>query len=312
MGSMSRQRLTMVAAFLAVYVIWGTTYLGLRFGLEGFPPFILNGIRFSVAGGLLLAVSILRGQSPPTRRQWINIAMVGPLMLVGGVGLVTVAEDLGVGSGIAATAVAVIPVWAAVIAGLFGQWPRRLEWLGLAVGLLGVLVLSQEGDFRTTAAGGVLIVVAPILWSLGSVLNQRLDMPPGSTMSTATQLLVGGAVLLALGPLRGERVVEAPSLGAWIALGYLIVFGSIVALSAYVYLLRTVRPAMATSYAYVNPVVAVAAGVVIGGEVLTGPVFVAMPLILAGIALVTLAQRRGEATQPDPLLADEIAFEEAA
>lgn len=308
----SKKSLTLMAALFSVYVIWGTTYLGLKFGLEGFPPFVLNGIRFTVAGGLLFAFAKLRGQPLPTRRQWANVAVVGPLLMVGGVGLVTVAEDLGVGSGIAATAVAVIPVWTAVIAGFFGQWPRRMEWLGLVVGLAGVVVLSQEGDFRATVAGAALIVIAPILWSLGSVLNARVEMPSGSMMSTSTQLLAGGVVLVVLGPVRGERITETPSLVAWLALVYLIVFGSIIALSAYMYLLRTVRPALATSYAYANPLVAVVAGVVLGGEILTGPVFVALPLILAGVALVTLAQRSRRAAEPAPLPVRVVPLEEAA
>ena len=140
-------RATLVLALLAVYLIWGSTYLALRFGLEGFPPFILNGIRFLVAGAAMYAVLRFRGSDAPTRRQWWNAARVATLMLAGGVGLVTIAEDLGVGSGIAATAVAIIPVWAALTSGLFGAWPRPLEWLGLATGLAGVIVLAQEGDF---------------------------------------------------------------------------------------------------------------------------------------------------------------------
>jgi drug/metabolite transporter (DMT)-like permease len=137
----------------------------------------------------------------------------------------------------------------------------------------------------------ILLAVAPILWSIGSVWGSHLDLPRPA-MATATQLLAGGAVLALLGALRGERITELPSAPAWLALGYLIVFGSIVAYTAYVYLLRTVRPALATSYAYANPVVAVALGVTLGAEVLTGPAFIALPLILAGVGLAALAPRR--------------------
>jgi drug/metabolite transporter (DMT)-like permease len=283
--------LTVGAALISVYLIWGSTYLALRFGLEGFPPFLLNAIRFLVAGAVMYAVLRLRGTPSPTPRQWWNAARVGALMLAGGVGLVTIAEDVGVGSGVVATAVAVIPLWAALVSGLFGRWPARLEWIGLVVGLAGVIVLAQEGDFTSNPIGMILVLVAPISWAIGSVWGSRLDLPRPA-MATATQLLTGGAALLVLGPLRGERISEMPPVGAWLALGYLIVFGSIVAYTAYVYLLRTVRPALATSYAYVNPVVAVALGVTFGAEVLTGPAFVALPLILAGVGIVALAPLR--------------------
>jgi drug/metabolite transporter (DMT)-like permease len=282
---------TVGAALISVYLIWGSTYLALRFGLEGFPPFLLNAIRFLVAGGMMYAVLRLRGTPSPTPRQWWNAARVGALMLAGGVGLVTIAEDVGVGSGVVATAVAVIPLWAALVSGWFGRWPARLEWVGLVVGLAGVIVLAQEGDFTSNPTGMILVLVAPISWAIGSVWGSRLDLPRPA-MATATQLLTGGAALLVLGPLLGERITEMPPVGAWIALGYLIVFGSIVAYTAYVYLLRTVRPALATSYAYVNPVVAVALGVTLGAEVLTGPAFVALPLILAGVGIVALAPLR--------------------
>lgn len=290
MAPMPRRNPLVVAALLAVYVVWGSTYLALRYGLEGFPPFLLNGVRFTIAGGLMYAVLRARGVPPPTPRQWRTLLGMGVLLLGGGVGLVAVAEDIGVGSGLAATAVAVMPLWAALFGWLYGLRPRRLEWWGLAVGFLGVLVLAQEGDFRASTAGTVLMVLAPMLWALGSVWGAHRDRPR-SPMATAGQLLAGGIVLLVVGPLRGERLGAAPPAAAWVALAYLVVFGSIVAYGAYVYLLGTVRPALATSYAYVNPVVAVILGVTLGAEVLTGPALLALPLVLGGVALVVSGQR---------------------
>lgn len=282
---------TLVAlALVAVYFIWGSTYLALRFGLEGFPPFILNGIRFVVAGALMYVVLVVRGHAHPTRRQWWNAGRMGALLLIGGVGLVTIAEDLGVGSGIVATAVAAIPVWAALFGGVFGQWPVRREWIGLGVGALGVVVLLQEGDFRLSTAGMVLVIAGPMFWAFGSVWGRRLEMPDGF-MAPAAQLLVAGVVMLVVGPLMGERMEAMPGAVAWIALVYLIVLGSIVAYTAYVYLLDTVRPALATSYAYVNPAVAVFLGLTLGAEIITGPIFIALPLILAGVGLIATASR---------------------
>ncbi len=293
-----KRRATIGLALVAVYVVWGSTYLGLRFGLEGFPPFILNGLRFLGAGGVMYIVLRRRGVSAPTRKQWWNASRVGALMLVGAVTLVTVAEDQGIGSGVAATAVAVMPLWAALISGLFGRWPVRREWLGLAIGFAGVLVLAQEGDFRSSATGMVLVVIAPMLWAFGSVWGSRIDLP-APMMATAAQLLVAGFALMVFGPLLGERLSEMPPTAAWLALLYLATMGSIVAYTAYVYLLRTVRPALATSYAYVNPVVAVILGLTLGDEIITGPAWIALPLILLGVALTVTARKRS-ATQPSP------------
>lgn len=285
-------RTTVILALAAVYFIWGSTYLALRFGLEGFPPFLLNGIRFLIAGLAMYAVLRLRGAPAPTRWQWWNTGRVAALLLVGGVGLVTMAEDIGVGSAVVATAVAIIPVWATLVSGLFGSWPRRLEWLGLAVGLAGVLVLVREGDFLSSTFGMLLVIVAPMLWAFGSVWGTRLDMPRPA-MATAAELLMGGLLLLVLGVVRGERIEAVPTAGSLVALLYLIVFGSIIGYTAYIFLLGNTRPAMATSYAYVNPAVAVLLGMSLGAEVVSGPIFVALPLILGGVAIVTMAQRPG-------------------
>lgn len=287
-----RQRIVMTGALAAVYIVWGSTYLALRYGLEGgFPPFLLNGVRFISAGGILYVALRVRGHAAPSAAQWANAAKVGVLLLVGGVGLVTIAEDLGVGSGVAATAVAVIPMWSALTAGLWGNWPGRREWLGLATGLAGVVILGLEGDFQASGTGLALVVVAPMLWSFGSVWGTRLDMAPGA-MATASQLLAGGVALAVIGPLRGERLTAMPEASAWLALAYLTLLGSVVAYTAYQYLLHTVRPALATSYAYVNPVVAVVLGLTLGNETITGPALLALPVILAGVALVAMPPRR--------------------
>lgn len=295
------------SSLVAVYFIWGSTYLALRFGLEGFPPFILNGLRFFIAGTLMFVVLLMRGATPPTTRQWWNAGRMGVLLLIGGVGLVTMAESHGIGSGVVATAAAAIPVWTALVGGGFGQWPVRREWIGLAVGMLGVIVLLQEGDFRVSTGAMLLVIAGPFLWSFGSVWGKRLEMPEGF-MTPAVQLLTAGVVMLIAGPAMGERIVEAPGAGSLAALAYLIVMGSIVAYSAYVYLLRTVRPALATSYAYVNPVVAVFLGLTLGAEIVTGPILIALPLILAGVALTATerskekkAGSRSISVRPTPL-----------
>ena len=299
-SSPNASRGKIAAALVAVYFIWGSTYLGLRFGLEGFPPFLLNGIRFVIAGSIMFLVLRTRGHGSPTPRQWRNLILMGIPLFVGGLSLVTVAESLGVGSGLTATAIAMTPVWAALWSGLFGKWPVRREWIGLIVGLLGVLVLAQEGDFRASAVGTLLVIISPIFWAFGSIWGPRLDLPDG-LMAPAAQLFSGGFLLLAIGLVRGERIVEAPPTSAWLALAYLIVFGSIIAYTSYFYLIRTVRPALALSYPYVNPMVAVALGVTLGGEVVTGPIFIALPLILVSVALVATARRPATVVETRPL-----------
>jgi drug/metabolite transporter (DMT)-like permease len=284
-------RLLVPLSLFLVYVVWGSTYLALRWALEGFSPFLMNGLRLLVAGGLLYPIARRRGRAHPTAREWRDSAFVGAVLFIGGLGLVTVAEDNGVGSGLAASAVAVMPLWAALWSGLFGRWPDRLEWLGLLVGLAGVVLLSREGDFQSSPLGTALMVLSPILWAFGSVVSTRLRMPKG-LMASAAQMLTGGAALVVAGMLRGERIEEMPGLGPWLAVTYLIVFGSLFAYTAYAYLLAHTRPAVATSYAYVNPVVAVILGVTLGEEVIGGWALVGLPIILAGVAMVGLAQMR--------------------
>jgi drug/metabolite transporter (DMT)-like permease len=286
-------------ALLAVYVIWGSTYLALRYLVEEFPPFVGNGIRFVIAGFAMFWFLRRRGAPAPTRGEWWSAAQIGALLMMGGVGLVALAEARGVGSGLAATAVAAMPLWAALWSGLFGRWPNRLEWLGLLIGLTGVIILSREGDFAGNALGITLMIAAPISWAFGSVWSQRLTLPAGA-MATAMEMATGGVILLTVGFVRGERFDAFPDLNGWLALIYLITLGSIVAFSAYMYLLNTVRPALATSYAYVNPVVAVLLGVTLGSEVLSGQAIIALPLILGGVALVAVARDRAAAPVEAP------------
>ncbi|HEX6946155.1 MAG TPA: drug/metabolite exporter YedA [Acidimicrobiia bacterium] len=297
-------RTLVIAAIGTLYFVWGSTYLALRFGLEGFPPLLLNGLRFLLAGTLLFL--IIRRRFSATRYQIVNSAKVGVVLLFGGVGLVTFAEHAGVGSAVAASAIAVTPVWVAVSAGIFGSWPGRREWMGLAIGLLGVLILTREGDFQASPLGLALIVISPMIWSFASVWGTKIDLPDPLS-NTAIQLLAGGSVMTLVGLITGERIVGMPSAKALGALLYLAIFGSLLAFTAFVYLMHTVRPALATSYAYVNPIVAVILGVTLGDERLTGAVFFALPLILTSVALVATARKPVPRPVPEPQPVDQVA-----
>jgi drug/metabolite transporter (DMT)-like permease len=284
------QSLSVWLALLAVYVIWGSTYLAIRFAIEGFPPFLMAGIRFVIAGGLLFVLLRLRGEPIPTRKEWGAAAIVGLLLLVGGNGMVTFAEQW-VASSLAALAVATVPIFAALFAGKWGRWPTRREWLGLGIGLAGVVLLNLEGDMRANPLGALALLFATVSWAFGSVWSRYLPMPKGM-MGSAIEMLAGGVVLLGLGFVTGEQITTMPGPRPILALLYLIVFGAIIAFTAYNFLLQRVRPSLATSYAYVNPVVAVALGVGLAGEQVTLFGLIAMPVILVGVGIVVLARSK--------------------
>ena len=280
-------------ALISLYLVWGSTYLAIRIALDSYPPFLMAGVRFLCAGGALYAFLRWRGMAAPTRVQWVNAAVTGTLLLGLGNGLVCYAEQ-SVASGLAAVAVASMPLFAATFGGLYGQWPRRMEWFGLGVGFAGVVLLNVGGGMAGTPLGAIALVIAAASWAFGSVWSRRRDMPPAA-MNTAAQMLTGGAILFVGALTFGERFPDSPTTSATLALVYLAVMGSLVGFTAYLYLLNTVRPALATSYAYVNPPVAVLVGAMFGGEVVHTFDVVAMGVILAGVGLIALARERSAA-----------------
>lgn len=282
-------RALIVLSLLAVYLIWGSTYLGIRIALESWPPFLMSALRFLVAGAALYAFLRWRGVAAPTPRQWRNTVVTGTLLLAAGNGLVCYAEQT-VSSSLAAVAIAGMPLFAALFAGLYGRWPHARDWLGIGIGFCGVILLNLGGEMRASPAGAIALVAAPMCWAFGSVWSRHQDMPD-PLMSTAAQMLTGGAVLVLVTLALGESWPAAPTLRATAALAYLTVFGSLVAFTAYIYLLQHVRPALATSYAYVNPPIAVALGVWLAGERFSAWELAAMVVILAGVAIILAARR---------------------
>jgi drug/metabolite transporter (DMT)-like permease len=283
-------RLLVPLALVSLYLVWGSTYLAIRIAVASYPPFLMAAVRFLCAGLALYAFLRWRGMPAPSRRQWLNSTAAGVMLLGFGNGLVCFAEQ-SVASGLAAVAVASMPLFAAVFGGLYGSWPRRMEWLGLGIGFAGVILLNLGGSMKGAPLGAIALVVAALSWAFGSVWSKRRDMPPAA-MNTAAQMLTGGGVLLLFALAIGERLPAAPPASATFALVYLAVAGSLVGFSAYLYLLHTVRPALATSYAYVNPPVAVLVGALFGGEAVHPFDVAAMAVILAGVALITLARDR--------------------
>lgn len=289
-GDQNRTATWVPLAMFALYIVWGSTYLGIRIALASYPPFLLAGMRFAVAGLLLFGYLRLRGMPLPSARQWRNAAFTGVLLLGFGNGLVCYAEET-VSSGISAVAVASMPLFAAIFAGLYGTWPTRSETTGLLIGFVGVIVLNLGSALSGSHIGAIALLVAATAWAFGSVWSRRQDMPAGM-MNTAAQMLCGSVALLVVGFLSGEKVPAHPTLHATLAAAYLVVFGSLVAFGAYLYVLKHARPALATSYAYVNPPVAVLFGVLLLGEKV-GPYDLAgMAVILLGVAIITFARQR--------------------
>ena len=277
-------------ALLAVYVIWGSTYLGIRIGLTGFPPFAMAATRFFVAGIAMYAWLRLRGVKAPTLRQWRNAAITGVLLLGLGNGLVCFAEQ-SVASGIAAVAIASEPLFVAIFLFVYRDRPSRGEVIGLVTGFLGVVVLNSGGAMRAAPWAAVALLVATIAWAFGSTWSRRQDMPDGP-MNVAAQMLCAAPALALTAWLSGERLHAHPPAASIAALIYLAVFGSIIAFSAYLFLIRHARPALTASYAYVNPPVAVLLGALVAGEHVGPTELAGMAVILIGVAIITLAHTR--------------------
>jgi drug/metabolite transporter (DMT)-like permease len=281
-------RLT-VLSLSAVYVIWGSTYLAMRVAVEGLPPFLMAATRFLLVGALLLLVCRARGAPWPSRRQWLLATPVGVCMFVLGNGTVAVAEQR-LSSGVAAVVCGTMPLWVAGLGRFFGARTTAREWVGLLVGFGGVAVLGLSRELRAEPLHALLLFLAPLSWALGSLFARHWPLAPG-LMSAATQMLTGGAVMSVVSVAAGERVEALPPLRSLLAWVYLATFGSLVAYSAYTWLLTNTRAAVATSYSYVNPVIAVALGAWLGHEAVGPEMLVAVTCVVAATVLVVVKPR---------------------
>jgi drug/metabolite transporter (DMT)-like permease len=290
------QATLIVIALGAVYVIWGSTYLAIRIAIETIPPFLMAGTRFLVAGGLLFIWAMVRGEPRPKRMHWRPAVIIGGLMLVGGNGGVTWAEQT-VPSGTAALLVAMVPIWMVLIDWLRpgGSRPGRMVFLGLALGFLGVVLLigprGTGGREAIHLVGAAVIIGAALSWSTGSIYSRSAKLPESPLVATALEMLAGGALLFLVGSISGEwgelnlAQISSRSL---ISLGYMILFGSIIAFTAYIWLLRVSTPARVSTYAYVNPVVAVFLGGAVLGETLSVHTLIAAAIIVSAVIIITV------------------------
>lgn len=288
-----------VAAFAAVYLVWGSTYLAIRFAVESLPVFSYAGVRFVIAGAFLYAVTRGRGAPRPRREQWIAATVVGALLLLGGNGGVSVAERT-VPSGIAAVLIATVPLWMVLLHWWRGGVrPTASIALAIVAGLVGVALLvgpaELAGGDRVDPIGAGILVLASLSWAAGSLYSRGAPTPPVPLLGAGMQQVAGGVLLLAAGLVTGEFASFRPEEAtprSIAALVYLILFGSLVGYTAYIWLLRQVSPALVSTYAYVNPVVAVFLGWALASEPITARTLVAAAIIVGAVALITTEQTR--------------------
>jgi drug/metabolite transporter (DMT)-like permease len=280
----------LLACLAATWVIWGSTYLAIKFALVSFPPFYQMGSRFLVAGLLLTAWLRWRGRALPTLVEWRNAAIIGVLLLVSGMGFTAYAEKT-VASGLVVAYIAIIPIIVTAMNLPFGIRPSRLELVGMLVGVAGVLMLVRGEAFGASPVGLAMLTIACLSWSFGSVLSQRrFPLAPGA-MGFASEMLCGSVALLLVAAAVGERPEWPPQpLAAW-SWVYLIVFGSLLAFNAYMLLLSRVSAGLASSYTFVNPVIALALGIWLGGETVTGFEWAAAGVITVGVVLLLLGRQ---------------------
>jgi drug/metabolite transporter (DMT)-like permease len=288
-------RLRIVLAFLSIYLIWGSTYLAIRFAVETIPPFLMAGARFLIAGAILYVWRLSRGTARPTSGQWGAAAISGTLMLLGGNGIVCWAEQW-VPSGLTALIIASVPIWMGVMHWAIepSKRPGVRGIAGLLIGFGGVALLVHPGGHlgggHQVQVGALMLVLASAFWAAGSLYSRRAGAPADPILSTALQMLGGGAALVLVGLMTGEvgrvRLDAVTPRAAWSFL-YLIGFGSIVAFTAYTWLLKVTAPAKAATYAYVNPVVAMTLGALIADEPLSELTLIAAAIIIGSVILIT-------------------------
>ncbi len=288
----SKQTLLIVIALFCTYFIWGSTYLAIRFGIESFPPFLMAGVRFTVAGVILYTVMRFMGSENPTLSEWKGASIVGLLLPALGNGTVCYVQQT-VSSSVAALAIATAPIWMAIFSSVWGHHITRQEWVGIFLGVLGIGLLNLGGSLHGDYVSALLLIFAAASWSFGSIWGKHLPMPKG-LMGAACQMIAGGIALMIASTYFNESWPENISAKSWGAMLFLIVLGSIVAYSAFQYLLKAVRPLIASSNTFVNPVVAFAVGIWFANEHVTQNEVIALAVILLGVALILTSKNADE------------------
>jgi drug/metabolite transporter (DMT)-like permease len=301
-------KVRIIIAFAALYLIWGSTFLGIRFAIETIPPFLMAGARFVAAGLTMYTIAWSQGIGRSTWANWRTSLIIGACLLLAGNGGVTISEQY-IDSGLAALIVAIVPIYIVLLGWASGMAPRPIPiiWLGLIGGFIGVGILLgpalrfSSNDGRHSAIGMSILLVSSFIWSAGSLYSRRAKHAPSPFLTAAQQMICGGLLLLLAGTVVGEprrfhaSSVSMLSLASFI---YLVIIGAVVGYTAYIWLLRHCDPAKVATYAYVNPIVAVLLGATFAGETLTMRTLVAAGLIIGSVALVITAQQLRERMGP--------------
>lgn len=277
----------LVLALAAVYLIWSSTYLGMKVALETFGPMTLGALRFILAGSILYGVHMLRGGHRPTRAELMAALPVGILLFLAGNGFIAIAQK-DVTSGVASIVASTTPLWAALLGPFFGERARLAEWLGIGLGTLGVLVLAVNAELGGDPVMIAVLLLAPVGWALGSILSRKMPQAPGFA-GPSLQMLAGGFGMAVAALLAGEALPASVSVETWAIFAYLVVFGSLIGFTAFTWLLKNTRPSLALSYSYVNPVIAVFIGALLAGEAVHGTTIVATVILGVAIAVVIRA-----------------------
>lgn len=293
---------SIAACLAALYIIWGTTYFAIKVAITGLAPFFIVGTRFTTAGLVVLAWQMWRGRPLPTQREWAASALIGFLLLVVGNGAVTIAEHW-VSSGATVALGSILPLATALWSGLFGRWPRRNEWAAIALGGVGAAIMLTGRDLSANLTGTLIILTGVTSWSFGTVVSKHVSVPEGPS-GFGAELLAAGVMGLALSLALREPWELPHALRVWCAWGYLVVFGSLIGFSAFRYLVERVSPTLASTYAYVNPPVALLVGWGLGDESFSPSLLIGLPVVLASVGLHawvhSRAPRRARAGAPEP------------
>ncbi len=292
-------------ALCSVYLFWGGTYLGMKYAIQTMPPFLMAGLRFIVAGWILYANMRIKGEPRPSFAEMRNAGITGILLLVLGNGVVAMAEQQ-VPSAIASVLIATVPLWITGITYLTDRKkPGIGSMVGIVMGLVGVGVLvwnpGSLSDHPVNTWGIIAILFAALAWSIGSIVSRKTKLPKAPLLSTAVQMIVGGSVLLLVAAFHGDFTnfhFSQVSQSSWLAMGYLVVFGSLLGYTAYIWLFRNAEPSVATTYAYVNPIVAMLLGWLVAGEQLGANAIIAAAIIIASVIVITLFRDKSGAVSP--------------
>jgi drug/metabolite transporter (DMT)-like permease len=284
---MKKNTLLLMTAIFLLYTTWSSTYLAIRVAVRTIPPLFMTSSRFIIAGVLMYLLALIRGEKQPTRKQWLGGAMIGTILFLMSNVLLCVGEQT-VDSGVSAIAVSSGALWMCLFSGFFGKWPNRIEWLGIIVGFVGIIILNIGVAASGNLTGGLILLLSSMIWSFGSILSKKVEVPTGF-MGSGIEMFFGGAASLIAAAILRQNFNIHPSGESIAALIYLIIIGGMVGFSSFMYVLQNARPALASSYAYVNTVGAVFLGAVMLGEKITSRVIIALVIVVAGVVIVATA-----------------------